>query len=171
MHIGRILALLGVVVGAVGFVLKSATSAGDVVLPALNQADPAFPSGFDNTWTALYNDTAWAAIVFALLALGSLAIALIPPLGDSMKRIYGLSASTFGVLMLLIAVFSTLGAGDRADTLQAGFAQAAQGGLIPDAFTVSIGFGWYLWSLAGVLVAIGGVMSLLSRPADAPAEG
>lgn len=170
MHYGRILALVGVVVGAIGFVLTSATSAGDAVLPALSQADPAFPSGFDNTWTALYNDTAWAAIVFALAGLTSLAIAFIPPIDESMKRLYGLTATVLGILMLLIGIFATLGAGDRGDTLQAGFAQAAQAGLIPEAYTVSIGFGWYLWSIAGALVAIGGIVSLIARPDESAIE-
>ncbi len=170
MHYGRILAVVGVVVGAIGLVLTSATSAGEAVLPALSQADPAFPSGFDTTWTALYNDTSWAAIVFALAALISLAIALIPPIGESMKRLYGLTAAVLGVLMLVIGIFATLGAGDRADTLQAGFAQAAQAGSIPEAYTVSIGFGWYLWSIAGALVAIGGIVSLIARPDETAIE-
>ena len=164
MHYGRILAVVGVVVAFVGFLLKSAISAGDAVMPALHQANDAIPEVFNNTWTALYDDTNWAAIVFALAGIASIAVALIPPMDKPMARLYGLAASVLGVVMLAIGIVSTLGAMDDADSLQAAFAQAAAGGAIPEAYTVSIGFGWYLLILGGALVAIGGVVSLIARP-------
>ena len=164
MHYGRILAVVGVVLAAVGFLLQSASSAGEAALAQLSQVNPDFPDGFDNTWTALYNDTAWAAIVFAIAGVASLLVALIPPLDRPMARLYGLAASVLGVLMLVIGIFATMGAMDDADTLEAGFAQAAAAGAIPEAYTVDIGWGWYLLVLAGILVAIGGVVSLIARP-------
>jgi hypothetical protein len=165
MHFGRMLAILGVILAAVGLFLKSASSAGEIVLAQLSQLpDASFPSGFDNTWTALYNDTPAAAVVFAIATVGALAAALIPPLKEPMKRLIGLVAAGLGVLMLIIGIFATMGAMDDADTLQAGFAQVAAAGAIPEAYTVSIGYGWYLLILAGVLVAIGGVVSLIARP-------
>jgi hypothetical protein len=66
--------------------------------------------------------------------------------------------------MLIVGVFATLGAGDDADTLEAGLAQAAGAGAIPEAFAVNIGWGWYLLIISGVVVAIGGVVSLIARP-------
>lgn len=165
MHYGRILMLVGVIGAVVGFVLKSASSAGEGALALLSQADPAsWPTGFSSTWTALYNDTAWAAIVFALALIGSLIVALTPPFDQPVKRLFGLSAAVLGVLMLIVGVVAAVGASNDADALQAGFAQAAAAGAIPDAFSVSIGFGWYLLILGGVLVAIGGVVSLIGRP-------
>lgn len=165
MHYGRILAVVGVIVAAVGFALTSASSTAGDVLEQLNQATGGqIPAGFDNTWTALYNDTAWAAVVFAIAALGGLIVAVMPPLSQPMKRIYGLTAAVLGVLMLVIAVFATMGAMDDADTLQAALADAFAGGLVPEAYTVSIGWGWWLLILSGVLVAIGGVVSLIARP-------
>lgn len=165
MHYGRILAVLGVVVGVVGFVLKKASSAGEAALAQLSQADPSFPANLDeNTWSALYNDTAAAAVIYAIAAVGVLAAALFPPLGSPMKRLVALSATVLGIVMLIIGVFATLGAADDADTLEAGFAQAAAAGVIPDAYTVSIGWGWYLLIVGGVVAAIGGVVSLIARP-------
>ena len=164
MHFGRMLTILGVVLAAVGFFLKSASSAGEAALAQLSQVDPSFPSGFDNTWTALYNDTPAAAIIFAIAAVGALAAALIPPLGSPMKRLYGLATAALGVLMLVIGIFATMGAMDDADTLEAGFAQAFAGGVIPEAYSVSIGWGWYLLVLGAVVVAIGGAVSLIARP-------
>ena len=89
MHYGRILAVVGVVLAAVGFLLQSASSAGEAALAQLSQVNPDFPDGFDNTWTALYNDTAWAAIVFAIAGVASLLVALIPPLDRPMARLSG----------------------------------------------------------------------------------
>lgn len=165
MHFGRILAILGVVLAAIGLLLQSASSAGDAVLGQLSQMpDSSFPSGFDNTWTALYNDTPAAAIVFGIAALGALAAAFVPPIREAMSRLIGLVVAGLGVLMLIIGIFATMGAFDDADTLEAGFAQVAAAGAIPEAYTVSVGYGWYLLILGGVLVAIGGVVSLIARP-------
>jgi len=157
--------LVGAIGAFVGFILKSASSAGEEALTLLSQADPAsWPTGFSSTWTALYNDTAWAAIVFAIALIGSLIVAFMPPLDQPVKRLFGLAAAVLGVLMLVIGIVATLGAADDAEALQNGFAQAAAAGAVPDAFSVSIGFGWYLLILGGVLVAIGGVVSLILRP-------
>lgn len=165
MHYGRILAVVGVIVGVVGFMLKKASSAGEEFLGPLSQANPAFPSSLDeNTWSALYNDTAAAAVVFAIAMVAVLAAALIPPLKEPMKRLIGLSVAVLGVVMLAIGVFATLGAMDDADALTAAFAQAAAAAAIPQAYTVSIGLGWYLLIAAGALAAIGGVVSLIARP-------
>ncbi len=168
MHYGRIVILVGVIGSIVGFVLTSASSAGEEALVLLNQADPAsWPSTISNTtWTALYNDTAWAAIVFALALVGSLIVAFTPPIGRPVNRLFGLSAAVLGILMLIIGVVATLGAANDAEALQNGFAQAAAAGAIPDAYSVSIGFGWYLLILGGALVAIGGVLSLIARPGE-----
>ena len=165
MHYGRILAVLGVVVSAIGFLLKKASSEGEAALAQLSQVNPAFPENLDeNTWSAFYNDTAWAAVVYLIAAVGVLAAALFPPLNEPMKRLIGLSVAVLGVLMLAIGVVATLGAADDADTLTAAFAQAAEAGAIPVPFTVSIGWGWYLLIVGGVLAAVGGTVSLISRP-------
>ena len=165
MHYGRIIAILGVVTAVIGFLLKKASSAGEAAMAALNQANPAIPPDLDeNTWSALYNDTAWAAIVYAIAGVAALIIALVPPIKPPMPRLYGLSAAVLGVLMLVIGIFAAMGARDDADTLEAGFAQAAAAGAIPEAYTVTLGWGWFLLILAGGLVAIGGVVSLISRP-------
>ena len=82
-----------------------------------------------------------------------------------MNRMMALAATVLGVLMLVIAVFSTMGASDDASTLQDGFAQAVAGEMIPPMeYTVSIGWGWYALIVGGVIVAIGGVLSLIARP-------
>lgn len=171
MHYGRLLAILGVILGGVGLVLKKASSDGEEALAQLSQANPDLPPDLaETTWSALYNDTAAAAIIFAIAGIAALIVAFIPPLSKPLGRLYGLVAAALGVLMLVIGIFATLGAQDDADTLEAAFAQAAEAGAIPAAFTVSIGWGWYLLILSGVLVAIGGVVSLIARPDEDAVE-
>ena len=165
MHYGRILALVGVVFAVIGFLLQSASSAAEELMPTLNEATGGqIPAGFDNTWTALYNDTAWAAIVYAIAAVAAVIVAVMPPVKQPMTRLMGLAAAVLGVLMLIIGILGAMGASDDADTLEGALAQLAQAGQIPQAFTVDIGFGWYLLPIAGALVAIGGVVSLIARP-------
>lgn len=164
MHYSRILSLIGVVVAGIGFLLVSATSDGEAALPDLSKLNELFPVGFDNTWTALYNDTAWAAVLYAIIAVVALVLAFVPPMSKPMARPYALGASVLGVVMLVIGIVATMGAMDDADTLQDGFAQAASLGAIPEAFTVSIGYGWYMLIGAGVLVAAGGIISAVAKP-------
>lgn len=165
MHYGRILALIGVIVGGIGLAIKKASSAGEEALALLSQApDSGFPADLnENTWSALLDDTAWAAIVFAILLIVGLIVAFLPPMKEPMSKAVAGIATAAGVVMLLIGIFATLGAGDDASTLQDGFAQAAAAGAIPEAYTVSIGFGWYLLALSGILVALGGIASLMVK--------
>jgi hypothetical protein len=68
-----------------------------------------------------------------------------------------------GAIMLLVGIFATLGAMDDADTLETAFNQAAEAGAIPVAFTVSIGYGWYVLIFAGAVVLVGGIIGLMAK--------
>ena len=164
MHMGRIITIVGAVIAVIAMFIQKATSEGEAALAALSQANPAFPADLDeNTLVALYNDTNWAAIVFGIAAIVALVVAVMPPVKDTMKRSLAATATAMGVVMLLIGIFATIGAMDDASDLEEAFNQAAAAGAIPIAFTVSIGYGWYILVLAGVLVAIGGIMELSSK--------
>ena len=164
MSMGRIITIIGSVLAVVSLFIQKASSGGEAALAQLSQADPRFPADLkENTFEALYNDTSWAAIVFGIAAVVALVLALLPPIKDAMKRPMAISATVMGVIMLLIGIFATKGAMDDASALEGAFNQAAEAGAIPIAFTVSIGYGWYILIFAGALVAVGGVMSLMSK--------
>ena len=164
MHMGRILTVIGSVIAVVAMFIKKASSEGEVALAQLSQANPAFPADLDeNTITALYNDTNWAAIVFGIAAIVAFVVAILPPIKDAMKRPYAITAVVMGVIMLLVGIFATLGAMGDASDLQDAFNQAAAAGAIPIAFTVSIGYGWFILIFAGALVTIGGIIPLMSK--------
>jgi Na+/proline symporter len=164
MHTGRILTIIGSVIAVVAMFIKKASSEGEVALAQLNQANPAFPPDLDeNTITALYNDTNWAAIVFGVAAIVAFVVAVLPPLKDAMKRPLAITATVMGVIMLLVGIFATLGAMGDASDLQDAFNQAAAAGAVPIAFTVSIGYGWFAFVFAGALVTVGGIIPLMSK--------
>jgi hypothetical protein len=164
MHMGRIITIIGSVIAVVAMFIKKAGSDGEAALAQLSQADPHFPADLnENTIAALYNDTSWAAIVFGVAAIVAFVVAVLPPLKDPMKRALAITATAMGAIMLLVGVFATKGALDDASTLEAGFNQAAQAGAIPVAFTVSIGYGWYIFVFAGAVVIVGGVIGLMNK--------
>ena len=170
MHYTRILSIVGVVLAGWGFLVVSASSAGEAAMPQLNQLNPAIPSGFDNTWTALYNDTAWAAVAYGVAAVVVLILAVLPPLKAPMAKAMSAVAAVLGLAMLAIGVVATMGAMDDAEELQDGFAQAFGLGAIPEAYTVSIGYGWWLLVAGGAVVAIAAIISLVAKPAEASVE-
>jgi hypothetical protein len=164
MHMGRIITIVGAVIAVIAMFIKKASSEGEAALAALSQANPAFPADLnESTLVALYNKTNWAAIVFGIAAIVAVAVAIVPPIKEAMKRSLAITATVMGVVMLLIGIFATLGAMDVASDLEEAFNAAAAAGAIPIAFTVSIGYGWYILVLAGLVVAVGGIMELSSK--------
>lgn len=165
MHFSRVIVILGVVIAGGAFLVMSASSEGEEALPGLNQLNDAFPTGFDNTWVALYDDTWWAAVLYGVLAVVALVLALLPPLANPMARATAWIGVVVGAVMTTIGVVATMGAMDDAEALEDGFAQAAALGAA-EAWSVDIGFGWYLLIAGGVVVAIGGLMSALAKTSE-----
>ena len=164
MNMGRIITIVGSVLAIVAVFIQKASSEGEAALAALSQANPAFPADLDeNTIAALYNDTSWAAIVFGIAAIVAFVLAVLPPIKDAMKRPMAITATVMGAIMLLIGIFATKGAMDDASALEGAFNEAAAAGAIPVAFTVSIGYGWYILVFAGAVVAVGGIMGLMAK--------
>jgi hypothetical protein len=163
MHYTRILSIVGVLLAGWGFLVTSATSAGEAVMEQLNQLNPAIPTGFDNIWTALYDDTAWAAVAYGIAAVVVFILAVLPPLREPMAKALSAVAAVLGVAMLAIGAFATMGAMDDASDLEDGFAQAFGLGAIPEAYTVSISYGWWLLVAGGAVVAIAGIASLVAK--------
>jgi hypothetical protein len=164
MQYGRITTIVGSVLAIIGLGLKSASSSAEEILPTLNAANPDFPDGFDRIFTAMWDDNAVGTAVFVIALVVALGVSFVPDIKDALSRMNALVVTVLGVVMVVIGVIATVGALDDASTLQDGLAQAFAGGLIPEAFTVSITIGWYLLPLGGALAAIGGVLALINRP-------
>lgn len=160
MHTGRLFALAGVVIGIIGLFLKSLSSAGESLLPALAQANPAFPDGIPTIWGGL--DT-WAQWVLVVLIVVVVVLALLGVRSAAMSRGSSLTTAVIGAALLAYVIIKYLDALDSADSIQAGMAQAAAGGLIPEAYTVSVGIGFLILAVGTVLVIAGGLSGLRSE--------
>ena len=68
-----------------------------------------------------------------------------------------------GVALMVYAIVKLSEAQDDASALQDAFAQAAAGGAVPQAFTVSTGVGFTVVIIGTALVAIGGVLGLMGK--------
>jgi len=166
MHISRIVALVGVVLGVIGLFMKALTTEGEGLLVQLSQADPNFPGGIPTIWGGL---ATWAQVVAVIAIVVVVALVARPPITAPFDRIGAIVVSLIGVSLTAYAVVKWMDAGDRAEQLEAGFAQAAAATAIPEAFTVSTGIGFIVLMVGTVLVLVGGVLAL-ARPGDATAH-
>ena len=137
MHRNRLIALAGVIIGVIGLFMKSLTTDGEELLPTLSAANPDFPDGIPTIWGGL--DT-WAQWVLVVLIIVVVVLCLRPVLTEAMDRTSSMIVSVIGVALLAYAVVKWMDAGDKADNLQAAFAQAAGAGAIPAAFGGAMGF-------------------------------
>ena len=160
MHWTRIWTLIGVVLGVAALFTKGATSDGEELLPELGQADLGFPDGISTIWGGL--DT-WVQVVVVIAIVAVVAFALMPPLNLVEKVPYALTTTLIGVALLIYAIIKFMEASDDASTLQDAFAQAAAAGAIPAAFTVSVGWGFYVLMAGTAMVALGGLVMLINR--------
>ena len=160
MHVNRLMALAGVIIGVIGLFMKSLVTDGEELLPTLAAASPDFPDGIPTIWGGL---DAWAQVVLVILIIVVVFLSFRPVIADRFSRTDSMIVAVIGVALLAYAIVKWVDAGDKADTLQAGFAQANAGGLIPVAFEVTRGVGFVVLVVGTVLVAAAGAMGLARR--------
>lgn len=163
MHRNRLIALAGVIIGVIGLFMKSLTTDGEALLPDLSAANPAFPDGIPTIWGGL--DT-WAQWVLVALIIVVVVLCLRPILSQPMDRNSSMIVAIIGVALLAYAIVKWMDAGDKADNLQAAFAQAAGAGAIPAAFEVARGVGFLVLIVGTVLVIFGGAMGFVGDGSD-----
>lgn len=159
MHLHRLMALAGVVIGIIGLFMKSLSTEGEAALTALSAQSDSFPDGIPTIWGGL--DT-WAQIVLVILIIVVVAIAVMPDRAEPFEMPMASITAVIGVALLAYAIVKALDASDSAQTLQDGFGQAAAGG-VPGvaAWTVSIGIGFFILMIGTVVVAAGGILSMI----------
>lgn len=164
MHLHRLTALAGVVIGVIGLFFSGLTTDGAAALPALSQQSDSFPDGIPTIWGGLET---WAQIVLVILIIVVVALAFMPVRSETYPRMMAIETAVIGVALLAYAIVKYLDAVDSADTLEAGFAQAAAGG-VPNIAAWSVGpsVGFFVLMLGTVVVALAGVMSLVSTSTE-----
>ncbi len=159
MHRNRLIALAGVIIGIIGLFMKSLDTDGEELLPALNASNPDFPDGVPTIWGGLDLWAQWAVVI---LIIAVVVICLRPVISEALDRNSSMIVAVIGVALLAYAVVKWMDAGDKADTLQAAFAQAAGAGAIPGAFEVSRSVGFLILIIGTVLVTFAGAMGFMS---------
>lgn len=161
MHNQRAMALLGAVVGVIGLFVKAVTSDAEGLMPSLAQAVPDFPDGLPTIWGGL--DT-WAQVVLVVLIAVVVVLALRPPRREPMDKTSGIALTIIGVALFAYAVVKWLDAADSATTLTDSFAQLAEAGVVPAAFTAGANPIGFVLLLAGTLVvAATGIQVAMGR--------
>ncbi|MCP3973837.1 MAG: hypothetical protein GY720_05025 [bacterium] len=161
MHLHRLMALAGVVIGVLGLFFSGLSTDGEGVLAALNASGAAFPDGIPTIWGGL---DGWAQVLLVILIIAVVAIALMPDRSMPYDNTMAGTTAVIGVALLAYAIVKALDASDSAETLEAGFAQAAAGGAPGvSAWTVAVGIGFFVLMAGTVLVAAAGVLSMISN--------
>ncbi len=160
MHSSRIVTLLGVIAAVLGLLFTGANTDAAELLPQLNAADPAFPAEISTIWGGF---DLWQQIVVVLLLVAVLVMALRPDRANPMDRNSALIVGGAGALLVLISVLAWFEGADRADTLAAGLAQAAEAGVIPAAFDVTPSIGFLVLIIGSVAATVGGLFSLMKQ--------
>ena len=98
-----------------------------------------------------------------IASIAVVAFAFVPPLTSVEAMPYALGMTIIGVALLVYAIIKYFEASDDAEILQGGLAKAVEGGMIPAAFTVSVGAGLYALMAGTAMVAIGGLVMLITK--------
>ena len=160
MHLHRLMALVGVVIGVIGLFFTALSTDGEGALPGLSQASDSFPDGIPTIWGGL--DT-WAQWVLVILIIVVVALAFMGLRNAPYDNTGAGVTAVIGVALLAYAVVKYLEAGDDADTLEGAFAQAAGADLIPTAWSVAPSIGFFVLMVGTVVVAAAGILSFMAR--------
>lgn len=161
MHLHRLMALAGALIGVIGLFFSGLSTDGKGVLEALSQQSDSFPDGIPTIWGGL---DGWAQIVLVILIIVTVALAVMPDRMFSYDRNGAGITAVIGLALLAYAFVKYLDAGDKADTLEAGFAQAAAGGIAGiQAWSVAPGIGFFVLMIGTILVLAAGIMSLVAN--------
>ena len=161
MHLHRLMALTGALIGIIGLFFTGLSTDGEAALPTLSQQSDSFPDGIPTIWGGL---DAWAQVVLVILIIVTVAIAVMPERTESYDSTGAGITAVIGLALLAYAFVKYLDASDDADTLEAGFAQAAGAG-VPgiEAWSVSPSIGFFVLMIGTILVLGAGVLSFLAR--------
>ncbi len=159
MHLHRLMALTGTIIGVIGLFFTALSTDGEGALPGLSQASDSFPDGIPTIWGGL--DT-WAQWVLVILIIVVVALAFMGLRNAPYDNTGAGITSVIGVALLAYALVKYFEAGDDAEALEGAFAQAFGAELIPAAWTVSPSIGFFVLMLGTVIVAAAGVLSFMA---------
>ena len=160
MHLHRLMAIVGAIIGVIGLFFSALTTDGEAALGALSQASDAFPSAIPTIWGGL---ATWAQFVVVIIIVVIVGLALSGRRSEAFANNPAMITIGLGVVLLAYAIVKYLDASDSADTLQGGFAQAASAGAPGvQAWSVTVSIGFFVLILGTVVVVLAGILSRMS---------
>ncbi|NND04355.1 MAG: hypothetical protein HKN91_16385 [Acidimicrobiia bacterium] len=160
MHLHRLLALAGVAIGVVGLFFSGLTTAGEPALAALSQQEESLPDGIPTIWGGL---EVWAQVILVLLIAVVVWTSVRPYVELTFLRSSAIVVTSCGVVMFAYAAIKYIDAFESADTLETGFWLVAESELRGvSAWSVAPGIGFFVLLLGTFIVALSGVLSLIS---------
>ena len=174
MHLSRIFVLVGTVIAALSLMLKVLIFDGVDMLPALSRDIPGVPASIPTIFASL---DPWAKIMVVVSMVVIVVLAVWPPVGRPQNRPSAGVTTVIGGGLFVYTFVKFKEAQDEAAALQAIFDRLEAAGSLPFPLAMSfpnVGFGFLLVLAGTALVAIGGVLGLVSRPRSvtpAPTDG
>ncbi len=163
MHLHRLMALTGVIIGIIGLFFTGLSTDGESAMETISgifaQQDIEFADGIPTIWGGLET---WAQVVLVILIIVTVGLAFMGSRAEKYDRNSAMITAVNGVALLAYAIYKYIDAGNKADDLEVGFAGAVQAG-IPNvqAWTVSPSIGFFVLMLGTVIVALAGVLSMM----------
>lgn len=158
MHLSRLMALAGVIIGIIGLFMKSLTTsiadgAPAEVVGGVDGAAAQFPT----IWGGLDTWAQWVLVIFIIVVV---VLAVRPVVAAALSRNDSMIVGGIGLVLLVYAVIKWMDASDKADGVTA---QLVEGG-IPDAlFSVGPGLGFLVLIVGTVLVTFAGATGFVGK--------
>lgn len=158
MHLSRLMALAGVIIGIIGLFMKALTTSVADGAPAevVGGVDNA-ASQFPTIWGGLDTWAQWVLVIFIIVVV---VLAVRPVVAAALNRTDSMIVGGIGLVLLVYAVIKWMEANDEADEVAAQLV----GGGIPDAlFSVGPGLGFLVLIIGTVLVTFAGATGFIGK--------
>ena len=155
-HLNRLMALAGVVIGIIGLFMKALTTSAEGPAEVVGAVD-----GFANSVPTLWGGLdAWAQVLLVILIIVVIFLSLRPAINKALNRTDSMIVSGVGVVLLVYAIIKWLDAGDKADL--AGL-RLVENGRPAELFDIGPGIGFIVLVVGTVLVTFAGAMGFVGK--------
>ena len=158
MHLSRLMALAGVIIGIIGLFMTSLTTSTADGAPAevVGGVDGA-ASQFPTIWGGLDTWAQWVLVIFIIVVV---VLAVRPVVSAALSRTDSMIVGGIGLVLLVYAIIKWIDAGDKADGVTA---QLAAGGIPEALFSVGPGLGFLVLIVGTVLVTFAGATGFVGK--------
>ena len=157
-HLSRLMALAGVVIGIIGLFMKALTTsvadgAPAEVVGGVDNAAASFPT----IWGGLDTWAQWVLVIFIIVVV---VLAVRPVVSAALNRLDSMIVGGIGLVLLVYAIIRWIDAGDKADGATA---LLVSNGIPESLFSVGPGLGFVVLVVGTVLVTFAGATGFVGK--------